>query len=137
MDFRVLNKIMVKNHYPLSHIDVWLDQLKHTKYFTKLDLQSGYHQVWITEGDIWKTAFKTIQGLFKWLVMPFGCCNTPITFMRIMNDIFRPLLDDVVTVYVDNILVFSKTWEEHVRHVKQVLEVLKREQLITSHLHVL
>ena len=64
--------------------------------------------------------------------MPFGHCNAPITFMRIMNDIFRPLLDDVVTVYLDNILVFSKTWEEHVRHVKQVLEVLKREQLIAS-----
>ncbi|CAF4428595.1 unnamed protein product, partial [Adineta steineri] len=123
--------------YPLPRIDDWLDQLKHAKYFTKLDLQSGYHQVWITEGDIWKTTFKTIQGLFKWLVMPFGHCNTPITFMRIINAIFRPFLDDFVIVYSNDILVFSKTWEEHVKHVKKVLEVLKRKQLIASPLHVL
>jgi hypothetical protein len=129
MDFRALNKIMVKNRYPLPHIDDLLDQLKNAVYFTKLDLRSGYHQVRIAEGDVWKTSFKTKQGLFEWMVMPFGICNAPTTFMHVMNDVFRPFIDDFVIVYLDDILVFSRTWDEHVMHVKQVLDVLKREKL--------
>jgi hypothetical protein len=94
-----------------------------------LDLRSGYHQIRVVEQDAWKIAFKTKQGLFECLVMSFGLCNAPTTFMRVMNDVFRPFIDDFVIVYLDDILVFSGTWDEHVRHVKQVLDTLQREKL--------
>jgi hypothetical protein len=98
-------------------------------YFTKLDLRSGYHHIKIAEGDIWKTSFKTKQGLFEWLVMPFGLCNAPTTFMRVMNDVFIPYIDDFVIVYLDDILIFSRRWEDHIKHVKTVFELLKKEKL--------
>jgi hypothetical protein len=129
VDYRALNKIMVKNRYPLPRIDYLLDQLKNVVYFTKLDLHSGYHQMRVAEQDAWKTAFKTKKGLFEWLAMSFGLCNAPTTFMHVMNDVFRPFLDDFVIVYLDGILIFSGTWDEHVRHVKQVLDTLRREKL--------
>lgn len=120
---------MVKNRYPLPRIDDLLDPLKNVVYFTKLDLCSGYHQIRVAKQDAWKTAFKTKQGLFEWLVMPFGICNAPTTFMRVMNDVFRSFINVFVIVYLDDIIFFSRTSDEHVRHVKQVLDTLQREKL--------
>jgi hypothetical protein len=94
-----------------------------------LDLHSGYHQIEVAEQDAWKTAFKTKEGLFEWLVMSFVLCNALTTFMRVMNDVFRPFLDDFVIVYLDDILIFSETWDEHVRHVKKVLDTFQRKNL--------
>eukprot|EP00253_Pinus_taeda_P028476 PITA_28476 len=129
IDYRALNKITIKNRYPLPRIDDVLDQLKEAVYFFKLDLHSGYHQVKVAKQDAWKTTFKTKQGLYEWLVMPFGLTNAPTTFLRLMNDVLRPFLDDVFIVYLDDILIFSKTWEAYLNHVKQTLDVLKREKL--------
>lgn len=130
VDFRALNKITVKNHYPLPCIDGLLDQLKEFVYFTKSELRSSYHQIMIIEDDIWKTSFKAKQGLFEWLVMLFWLCNAPATFMRVMNDVLRRVLDDFVIVYLDDIMIFSKTCEEHAKHVKQVLDVLKKREVV-------
>jgi len=129
IDYRALNKITIKNCYPFPRIDDLLDQLKEAIYLTKLDFHNGYHQVRVAEQDAWKNAFKKKHGMYEWLVMPFGLTNAPATFMRLMNDVLRPFLDDFVIVYLDDILIFSKTWEEHLKHVKQTLDVLKREQL--------
>jgi hypothetical protein len=119
VDYQALNKITVKNQYPLPHIDDLLDQLKNVVYFTKLDLCSGYHHIRVEEQDAWKPAFKTKHGLFEWLVMSFGICNASTTFMHVMNDVFRPFLDDFVIEYLYDILIFSGTWDEHVRHERK------------------
>jgi len=95
-----------------------LDQLQGARFFSKIDLKSGYHQVQIKEEDTWKTAFKMRQGLFEWLVMPFGLTNAPATFMRLMDDVLHPFLESFIIVYLDDILIFSNSWKEHMGHIQ-------------------
>jgi transposase InsO family protein len=129
IDYRALNKITVKNRYPLPRIDELMDQLHGATTFSKLDLQSGYWQIRIAEQDVPKTAFRTRYGHFEWKVMPFGLTNAPATFQHLMNKILQLYLDKFVVVYLDDILIFSKTPEEHLEHVAKVLEVLRDNQL--------
>ena len=117
IDYRALNKIILKNKYCLPRINDLLDKLQQEKYFTKLDLKSRYHQVRVKEEDTWKTTFKTMQSLYEWLVMPFGLCNAPTTFMRLMNDVLHLFIDSFVIVYLDDILVYSATSDEHISHL--------------------
>lgn len=129
IDYRALNKQTVKNRYPLPRIDEMLDRLGKAKYFTKFDLESGYHQIRVAHEDVYKTAFSTRYGHYEFLVMPFGLTNAPATFQTLMNDIFRPFLDKFIMVYLDDILVYSETLEEHEKHVRHALEALRANKL--------
>jgi hypothetical protein len=132
IDYRALNKITIRNRYLIPRIDNLLDQLKGEKYFSKIDLKTRYHQVAIEPSDVWKTAFKAKEGLFEWLVMPFGLMNALAAFMRLMDDILRPFTNSFVVVYLDDILIFSQTWEEHLHHIRQVLQTLRKHKLCTN-----
>ncbi|GBG64906.1 hypothetical protein CBR_g48372 [Chara braunii] len=125
IDYRGLNAITVKNAEPLPRIDDLLDRVQGCKYFSKIDLKSGYHQIEVHPDDQYKTVFRTRYGHYEFIVMPFGLTNAPTTFQRCMNDLFRPWLDKFVVVYLDDILVFSKTLQEHQGHLRQVLEKLR------------
>jgi len=117
IDYQVLNKIIFQTRYPIPHIDDLLDQLKRAKYFSNIDLKSGYHQVPIKPFDVWKIGFKPKEGLFEWLVMPFGLKNALTTFMRLMDDILQPFTNALMVVYLDDILIFSQSLEEHLHHI--------------------
>ncbi|GJW65784.1 putative reverse transcriptase domain-containing protein, partial [Tanacetum coccineum] len=129
IDYRELNRLTVKNRYPLPRIDDLFDQLQGLQFFSKIDLRSGYHQLRVHEDDIPKTAFITRYGHFEFTIIPFGLTNTPAVFMDLLNRVCRPYLDKFVIVFIDDILIYSKTREEHVEHLRLVLELLKKEKL--------
>ncbi|KAJ1128271.1 hypothetical protein NDU88_006650 [Pleurodeles waltl] len=129
MDYRGLNKVTIKNKYPLPLIPVLLEQVKRAKIYTKLDLRGAYHLVRMREGDEWKTAFKTKYGLFEYTVMPFGLCNAPAAFQFFLNDVLREHLDIFAIVYINDILIYSDNENEHVQHVKKILAALRKHHL--------
>lgn len=129
IDYRALNKITVKNKYPLPRVDELFDRVRGARYFSKIDLRSGYHQVRIAEEDIEKTAFRTRYGHYEFTVLPFGLTNAPATFMHMMQLIFRDHLDDFVIVFLDDILIYSKSYDEHINHVRKVLTLLRENKL--------
>ncbi|GJV32843.1 putative reverse transcriptase domain-containing protein [Tanacetum coccineum] len=135
IDYRELNKLTVKNRYPLPRIDDLFDQLQGSRVYSKIDLRSGYHQPRVREEDIPKTAFRTRYGHYEFQVMPFGLTNAPAIFMDLMNRVCKPYLDKFVIVFIDDILIYSKSEEEHAEHLKLILELLKKEEFEGIHVN--
>ena len=132
IDCKVVNKITIRCRYPLPRMDDIMDDLSGARYFSKIDLKFGYWQIRIQEGDQWKTTFKMIDGLYEWIVMPFGLSNALTTFNRLMNQVLKPFLGKFVIVYLDDILVYNRTHEEHILHMREVLEKMKEKELLVN-----
>jgi hypothetical protein len=133
VDYRKLNDLTIKNRFPMPIIEEILDELAGAQFFTKLDMRSGYHQVRMLPEDEYKTAFKTHHGHYQFKVMPFGLTNAPATFQCIMNQVLQPFLRKFVMVFLDDILIYNKTIEEHRQHLQLVLQALHDNQLYLKH----
>ena len=129
VDYRQLNRVTIKNRYPLPRIDDFFDQLRRALVYSKIDLHTGYHQLRVREVDIPKTTFRTRYGNFEFTVMPFGLMNVPAAFMDLMHRVFHPYLDRFVVVFVDDILIYSETEEDHEDHLRVILQTLRDHQL--------
>ena len=129
IDYKQLNRVTIKNRYPLLRIDDLFDQLRGARVYSKIDLRTGYHQLRVRETDIPKTVFRTRYGHFEFSVMPFGLTNELAAFMDLMHRVFQPYLDQFVIVFVDDILIYSQSEEKHEDHLRVVLQLLRDHQL--------
>ena len=129
IDFWQINKVAVKNKYPLQKIEDLFDRLKRAGVFSKIDLQSGYYQLRVKDVDVPKTAFRTRYGHYEFLILPFGLTNASAAFIDLMNRMFQPYLDQFVMVFIDDILVYSRDEQEHEQHLKIVLQTLREKKL--------
>ena len=132
IDYRALNKKTIKNHYLIPRVDELIDELHGAVYFSKIDLHSGYHQIRMRKEDVPKTTFRCHYGHFEFLVLSFGLTNAPTTFQSCMNHIFQKQLRKFLLIFFDDLLIYSKSWEENLQHIEEVLNILESESLFAK-----
>lgn len=132
VDYRRVNDLTIKNKYPIPLIDESIDELRGAKWFTKVDLRSVYHQIRVATEDVYKTAFRTHQGLYEFKVMPFGLTIAPATFQSLMNEVFSKKLRKSVLIFFDDILIYNSNYDDHLRHLDEVLLIMEQQQLFAK-----